>query len=322
MGKREKGEATLRLVEFVDYLREHPEQHKVAALAGHFGVDRNQIYRWAKYAYDRYGIPIDLPPLVERGCVKLGEGDHALKRVTLDRIEVEALLAAAVRIEALTPYARQALDKLEDARRLPEDTLQDPVLYSPLMDEYAPELFERVVKAVRDYRVAQVSYTNARGERKTYLFNSYALIADGQHLYLVGIAHSSLEAGYDTVIPLRLDQIEHFVLQQGSFKKPSFDAKTYALREFGPFKAEGEVLSIKVRFSAEKARYIERTRRHESQRCVKHADGTLLWSISAPLNDALVYWITSYGPHATVLEPEELREQVLEWAQGSVNANS
>jgi predicted DNA-binding transcriptional regulator YafY len=48
----------------------------------------------------------------------------------------------------------------------------------------------------------------------------------------------------------------------------------------------------------------------------------VVWAIQAPLSDDLVYWIVSYGPHAKVLQPKELRVRVLEWAKGAVDANS
>jgi predicted DNA-binding transcriptional regulator YafY len=35
-----------------------------------------------------------------------------------------------------------------------------------------------------------------------------------------------------------------------------------------------------------------------------------------------VYWIVSYGPHAKVLQPKELKKRVLEWARGVIHANT
>ncbi|MDI6772659.1 MAG: WYL domain-containing protein, partial [bacterium] len=35
----------------------------------------------------------------------------------------------------------------------------------------------------------------------------------------------------------------------------------------------------------------------------------------------MVHWIVGYGPHATVIEPEELRRKVAEWARGAAEAN-
>ena len=322
MGKREKDNSVLRLIEFIEYLREHPQEHKISALAEHFNVKRNQIYRWMKYAFDRYGIPIDQAPFTSRGSIKLGEGNHEVKRTQLDRFEVEALLAAASRIEALTPFAKEALLKLEDSGRISDDHLDIPILYTPLVDEYPEEFFERVVSAIRNYRVAALSYRNAKGQQKTYKFNSYALIVSEQHIHLVGVSHNSLKAGYDTIIRLRLDQIDKFILQRETFKKPKFDVKAYASKEFGPFSGEGESQSIKVQFSKEKAKYIERTKRHHNQKVSIQDDGTALWQITAPLSQDLVFWITSYGPHAKVIEPLELKEQVKAWAKGSLDANS
>jgi predicted DNA-binding transcriptional regulator YafY len=40
-----------------------------------------------------------------------------------------------------------------------------------------------------------------------------------------------------------------------------------------------------------------------------------------PLTPDLVYWIVGYGKHVRVLEPEELRERVLEHACGVIRTN-
>ncbi len=324
MGKRERDNSVLSLIEFIEYLREHPQEHKVSALAEHFGVKRNQIYRWVNYAYDRYGIPIDQHPhpLVKRGNVKIGEGSNEIKRVFLDRYEVEALIAASARVDALTPFAKEALYKLEEAARIPEHYIENPIIYTPLVDDYPEELFERIANAIRNYRVALISYRNAKGDEKTYAFNSYAIIVHDQHLHLVGENHNSIDAGFRNPTTLRLDQILEFTLQQEKFKKPAFDAQSYARKEFGPFKSNDESVLIRVEFSQEKAGYIKRTKRHSSQEIIDGNNGKVIWKIEAPLTESLVHWIVSYGPHAKVLEPEELREQVIQWARGSLDANS
>jgi len=43
--------------------------------------------------------------------------------------------------------------------------------------------------------------------------------------------------------------------------------------------------------------------------------------VEVPLSEDLVHFIVGYGPHATVLEPEELRRRVVAWAKGAVAAN-
>jgi len=41
-----------------------------------------------------------------------------------------------------------------------------------------------------------------------------------------------------------------------------------------------------------------------------------------PISEDLVHFIVGYGPHARVLEPDGLRERVLEWARGVIESHT
>jgi len=40
-----------------------------------------------------------------------------------------------------------------------------------------------------------------------------------------------------------------------------------------------------------------------------------------PISEDLVHFIVGYGPHAQVLEPEVLKQRVVEWARGAAEVN-
>ena len=97
--------------------------------------------------------------------------------------------------------------------------------------------------------------------------------------------------------------------------------RAYAQRRFRAFAGEGAPVRVRVRFSPEKAGFIRRTRRHPTQVVEDLPDGSVVWQVEVPLSEDLVHFIVGYGPHATVLEPEELRRRVVAWAKGAVAAN-
>lgn len=324
MSQQERDKPVTDLLEFIAHLRTNPGRHRVADLCERYGVGREQIRRWCKYAEERFGIPIQTAQTdasLPRGYIKLPEHSPEPLTITLDRAEVEALMTAAVRIKPLTPLAEQALTKLREVQRLPASAGDAPVLYTPLSDDYIEGLFERVAGAIRNRRVAKVTYRNSRGEENTYNFNSYLIVPSNQHLHLIGVSHPGLEAGSAEPIRLRLDQIRAFKQTRERFPKPALDVRAWADRAFSPFAGEGEPVPVKVRFSPEKAQFIRRTRRHMTQHVEENEDGSVVWSIVAPLSKGLVHWVSSYGPHAEVLEPLALREWVRVRAQGSVAAN-
>jgi predicted DNA-binding transcriptional regulator YafY len=225
-------------------------------------------------------------------------------------------------MDAVTPLVRRALDELTHGKAIQHYLHSDAVIHIPFSDDYNKDLFAKIVQAIQLRKPARVGYLNAANELKEYEFYSYLLMPSGQHLHLVGMSKPSQDAGFNSVNRLRLDQIQSFHLLKEQFKKPDFDVETYVDKHFGPFAGEGDAVTIRVQFSQDKAQYIRRTKRHSSQQTFDQANGSVIWQITAPLSEYLVSWIVSYGQHAKVLAPLELRKRVLEFAQGAIDANS
>ncbi len=331
--------AESRLGDFKNLFREK-RTWRVTDIENRLGISHTSVYRLRDQLYSREQISLEAnirdddgrlmrSEHVQLGCLSWPEATPIEEDVgvQMPKSELEALKAAVAQTEHLTPLLKSALKTLGQSSAAKKQLKSEPVIYNPQVDRYDAALFEKVSKAILDRRIALVTYENAQGQQKTYKFNAYKLVSSNHHLHLVGVSHNSLEAGFDTVIRLRLDKITDFRFfyeknKAMYFKKPNFNVQDYAHREFGPFSAEGEPVNVRVKFSPEKAHYIERTKRHKSQKVIWLEDGSVLWEIGAPLTDDLVYWVVGYGPHARVLEPRELREKVVAWAQGSVDANS
>jgi len=311
-----------RLLDFLRLLLEHPDGLPVRTIAERLQVARQSVYRLREKA-QTLGVWVltqkespDLPP----GWMRLEETRKVEVTFRLTLEEVEALRAAVERIQPITPLARKALERLLGGKLDPSE--EKPVVYTPLVDEYPKGLFERVTRAIRERRTCEVTYKNAKGEERTYRFDPYVLVARDPHLYLVGANHNSKRAGYNPIKDLRLDQVVHLRLLKERFPEPDFDVKSHIRNRFRAFSGEGEPTRVRVWFSPEKAGFIRRTRRHPTQVVEDLPDGSVVWQVEVPLSEDLVHFIASYGPHARVLEPEELRHRVVAWAKGAVKANA
>ena len=225
-------------------------------------------------------------------------------------------------MDAVTPLVRQALDALTNSKPIQDQLEQESIIHIPFNDDFDRQLFGRIIKAIQKRKPAKVSYLNSQGKQTSYEFYSYLIMPSNQHFHLVGMSKTSKDAGYNSVNRLRIDQIQKFTLLKGNFPKPDFDIEVYVNKHFGPFSSEGEPSSIKVQFSPQKAQYIRRTIRHQTQKTFDQPDGTVIWQIEAPISEYLVSWLVSYGRHAKVIEPQELKGQVKAWAKGSLDANS
>jgi predicted DNA-binding transcriptional regulator YafY len=154
-----------RLPDFLRLLGEHPKGLSVQKIAAQLRVKRQSVYRLREKAQS-LGVWVETHrenPEVPPGWMRLEAPLEVTLRLTLE--EAEALRAAVERMEPLTPLAKRALARLA-LRTIPSPgkDRQDPVVYTPLVDEYPPGLFERVVRAIRERRTCLVTYKNAKGD--------------------------------------------------------------------------------------------------------------------------------------------------------------
>ena len=311
-----------RVNDFIRLLLENPCGLSVKQIYTRLGVTRQSVYRLREKA-QALGVWVcthEDDPEVPAGWMRLEAPKEVEVGFRLTQEEAEALKAAVARVESITPLARRALQRLGRGEFVRGQT-EEPVFYTPLADEYPEGLFERVTRAIRERRVCEVTYKNARGQVRTYCFDPYVLIARDPHLYLVGANHNSRRAGHDPIKDLRLDQIQDLKLTRERFPKPAFDVRAYTQSRFRAFGGDGPPVCVRVRFSPAKAGFIRRTRRHPTQRVEECPDGSVVWQVEVPISEDLVHFIVGYGPHARVLEPEALRQRVVVWAQGAVGAN-
>ncbi|MDQ3399098.1 MAG: WYL domain-containing protein [Deinococcota bacterium] len=306
---------------FLEHLRDHPAGGSAVRVAAAIGVDRKSIYRYRDQAR-LYGITVDDTP----GIFRLRSEDrrYLYEQVTLSRLEAHVLLSKLGPASAYSPSLRAVIDKLlaSQGRRGKRDLVSAPPIHLPQQDDLPDGLYDDVIQAILENVTLELSYRNSRGEERAYRFDPYLLVPRDDHLYLVGANHNSREAGFSPLQTLRLDAVTGWTLTTGHFSKPQEEVQAYLERRFGIFAGEDAPVTVRLRVSPERANAVGRTRRHKSQRCTLQDDGSLIYELSVPLSPDLVYWVAGYGGHMRVLEPEALREKVLEHAREVLEANS
>jgi predicted DNA-binding transcriptional regulator YafY len=73
---------------------------------------------------------------------------------------------------------------------------------------------------------------------------------------------------------------------------------------------EEAVMPVQVRFSQAVAHTVRERLWHPSQRIKTMPDGSIVLSFEAGGRMEIISWLLSYGEHAEVLAPAELREEV------------
>ncbi|MBV8318387.1 MAG: WYL domain-containing transcriptional regulator [Planctomycetaceae bacterium] len=177
------------------------------------------------------------------------------------------------------------------------------------------ELIDDLELAVNDGKPARILYRSERATEPAYRdVNPYGLVDHRGALYLV--AQDPLEG---KVKLYKLDRIEAVEIGEGTFPRPpDFDLKAYLSSSFGVYQSDGDLITIKVRFAPEVARYIQESTWHASQRLTNQRDGGVLAEFRLSSTGEIKSWILSFGSKALVLEPASLRLEIADELQSLV----
>ena len=173
-----------------------------------------------------------------------------------------------------------------------------------LMSEADPNL-TAVAEAVAENRRVRFSYRTSRGDRSERTVDAFGLAVRGGHWYLVG-----LDADRGETRSFRLSRISGALELEGEGTPPpaAFRAADHVWG--GPLDSEEPSTTATVAFAPQVAWWAVRgVRGAETLRA--RDDGWVEVRMPWPQGEQLVSWVLSFGPDAEVLEPEEVRSEVL-----------
>ena len=170
------------------------------------------------------------------------------------------------------------------------------------------EVIDRLVQAIEERRQTFITYQSLQAtESVSYPVYPYGIVLHHGSLYLVGYAPD-----HEEVRRWKIDRVEDVTLEELRFKRPdNFDLRDHLSSSFGIFHGEGEV-HVKIRFSPTVARYVQEKSWHPSQKLTPQKDGGLIAQFDLDGTEEIKRWVMSFGRHADVLEPQELRGQIRE----------
>jgi len=154
------------------------------------------------------------------------------------------------------------------------------------------------------YRVTLTYHSGGHAEPAVYQVDPYTMIYYKGGLYLMGYAHN--RGALRTFAVERIDRVE---MGRERFEIPAdFTPEEQLQSAFGI--VDEEVMQVRVRFSPAVAHMVRERLWHPSQQVTEEPDGSLILSFVAGGTMEIVSWLLSYGRHAEVLAPPELREEV------------
>jgi predicted DNA-binding transcriptional regulator YafY len=296
-------------------LQRRPNQ-KGAELAQALGVSGRTLQRYIAML-DEMGIPIyaergpyggyslvrgyKMPPLIltpdEAVAVHLGTG---LVREMWGELYRDAAQGALAKLDNLLP------DEQRHEVAWAQRTLLATQMHRADQEALAPSL-DKLRRAARERRRVSIAYWGrSRPEPGQRDLDPYALIHRWGWWYVVGHCHLRQD-----IRTFRVDRIVELMLLDEGFQVPAdFDIHGYLDKE-PPSQLR---IIVRLHFAAEAASTVldERPLWNTMD---KQPDGSVVVTFASPNLDWAARMALSYGPHATVLEPEELRTLVIERAR-------
>jgi predicted DNA-binding transcriptional regulator YafY len=210
------------------------------------------------------------------------------------------LAAAIARLESLFPAGMGRL--LRDAlEKLPRRAVR----------AHRQEMLTLLHRALAERRQVRIRYVTASrgGEVKERVVEPYHIMPYGRSWHLIAYDHLRQE-----VIQFKVDRVQEAELLETTYTIPAdFDIDTYLGDAWGLMRgAAREPERVVLLFEPEAGRWVAEEIWHKSQISEMLPDGRVLVKFYVGITPEMVNWLLYYGSRVQVLEPEWLREQVVE----------
>ena len=287
------------------------ESHAIADVARSAGVDPKLLIRDLHALSERFGEPagfVDGLQIYNDGkTVSLVSRDFH-RPMGLTRPELWALeLGLAMLAQERPPDERAVLASARDrvrraVARIPQDEIGSDETRVAELAPVDPAHLAALRTSTRAQRKARIVYRRADADAASErVVCPYTLVVSRGAWYLVAHCEKS-----EDIRVFRLDRIERVEPLSEGFTKPESYSVSEYVHDGMVFRAE-EAPTMKVRYSARIARWIA-----EREGVSPDTDGSV--TVEHPMADLdwAVRHVLQYGPDAEVIEPESLKEVIVE----------
>lgn len=199
----------------------------------------------------------------------------------------------------LTPESRKMLDKYSRMFVVAPKSAKNYAAKEGVVEELS--------YAIIDQKTCAVSY-HAFGEdvHKTYNINPLHFFENDGGLYLIAVITK-----YGDLRTFAVERFTKVDMIDTDFVYPAnFDPERYLSSAFSLFFGEPE--TFKIRFPKEQFRYIDERIWAVGQTIVKRKDGSVLLTMTTSGGYDIKKWVLSFGGEAELLEPQWLRDEIIE----------
>jgi predicted DNA-binding transcriptional regulator YafY len=306
-----------RLVELVHLLGGR-RSRSLVEIVRHFEVSERTVYRDLADLSHR-NIPIthdDLGYRLVEGArirpLNLSAAERAVLRLALDNPSLRASELLGRRLATL----EAKLDAVTDAAGE-----EPPALVLATLDRSGPsasKVLDGLERAIHSRTAVSLHYRSlTRGKRRWRGINPYQVFHRSDAWYLVGHCHV-----HDEPRTFRLDRIAAIRVLTTVFEIPAgFSVEEYLAESWALYRGRRSH-EVVLHFEPALASLIEAARHHRSERLERMDSGALEYRARVSHLDEIARWVVGFGGRCRVVEPEALRQRVMNLAKGVTDANA
>ena len=212
-----------------------------------------------------------------------------------------------------TPYKKEFQKTLNRIRTVIPEKMQAflaKAAYYPhhrgQKEQIPPQIFETAHRAINERKICNITYRAITTEQtKTYPITPFRFLYYHNGYYLI-----CRNPKYNDLLTLAAERIQDLEITSRTFDPPDdLDIESRIQQAFGITLEDS--MDVKIRFSAWQARYIQQRTWHPSQEIEELDNGEIILSFQASGFYDIKSWILSHGADAEVLEPADLREEII-----------
>ncbi len=326
-----RGKNLIKLLKALE-LFSKPAGTTIEDLAQELNIDRRSVYRIIELI-EELGFPIydEAIPFERRKRWKLEETYlKKLPNIKLPEIKItisEIMSLYVLKSEAglfkgtdIERHVNSAFEKI--SLFLPEAVFGQlkkiKALFVPsskLAKDYAgkEDIIEELMRAMLERKTCYVQYHSFYDDKqKDFKIDPLHFFENKGGLYLFVKATT-----FGDILTLAVERIQDITKTDTSFEYPKdFDPQEFLESAFDI--VYGDPIAVKIWFSADQARYIKERQWSRSQKIEDQEDGSIILSMKTSGRWDVMRWVLSYGADAKILEPEELRNNMIEELHSAV----
>jgi len=321
-----RGANLIKILKVIDMLGSH-RGATVEQIAEELEIDRTNVYKWLKIVEEELGFPVlsEKDPVANQTRKKLDKDFHQkmgplnLPDVKFTPQELIALFflkgeAKTLKGCGLADNVQSAFSKISlfapkgMAEKL--DKLRSLFLLDAKMAKNyggKEQIIDDLTEAMLASHTCKISYHAFHDDKhKSFKIDPLHFFEHQGGLYLFVNATS-----YGDIRVLAVERILKVEGTGEGFTYPvDFDPDDKLKHAFGL--VYDDPMEVEIWFSCKQARYISERIWSANQQIIRHDDGSIILKMETSGRHEIKRWVLGYGAEAKVLQPEELRKEMID----------